>query len=155
MKMKHIFKLFTIVMMLMLAIFTTGCESQQEKYTKASNELATYEIKWFENFKAEHARINAKLDKLKEEGKTGPDPKLLDEMQDVFHKTIDEYDKNVKERLENLQKIAKGDPELEKDVRNKWNEFNGKRKEFMSGKVIMDSLFEEIRQEYGIQKNKI
>ena len=76
-------------------------------------------------------------------------------MQDVFHKTIDEYDKNVKERLENLQKIAKGDPELEKDVRNKWNEFNGKRKEFMSGKVIMDSLFEEIRQEYGIQKNKI
>ena len=36
MKIKHIFKIFTIMMMLALTIFTTGCESQKEKYTKAS-----------------------------------------------------------------------------------------------------------------------
>ena len=49
MKTKKIFKIFTIITMLMLAIFTTGCESQQEKYTKASNELAEYEVKFMDS----------------------------------------------------------------------------------------------------------
>ena len=43
MKIKHIFKIFTIMMMLVLTIFTSGCESQQEKYTKASYDLLNYD----------------------------------------------------------------------------------------------------------------
>lgn len=38
--MKKIFKTTAIIMMLIMAIFTTGCESQKDKYTKLENEGA-------------------------------------------------------------------------------------------------------------------
>ena len=38
--MKKIFKTTAIIMMLVIAIFTTGCESQRDKYTQLANEEA-------------------------------------------------------------------------------------------------------------------
>ena len=72
---------------------------------------------------------------------------LLDKQVDIMGKSFDEYLKNVKERLENLQKIAKGNPELEKDVQNKWNKYNKDRKDFSATKMLMHDKIEEIKQE--------
>ena len=106
MKTKHIFKIFTIIIMVMLAIFTTGCESQQEKYTKASNELADYERKYAEN-------ISVKLDKINEEWKKSNDVKKFDELGDLAIRSIDEFAKKKKEKLENLQNLGTGNTERE------------------------------------------
>lgn len=144
MKTKHIFKIFTIIIMVMLAIFTTGCESQQEKYTKASNELADYERKYAED-------IGVKLDKINEEWKKSNDVKKFDELGDLAIRSIDEFEKNKKEKLENLQKIAKGDPELEKDVRIKWDEFNKKRNEALVTKDFIKNLIKQAKQQLGKQ----
>ena len=46
------------------------------------------------------------------------------ETAEEMFKNFETYEKTMKEKLENLQKIAKGNPELEKDVRLKWEEFN-------------------------------
>lgn len=159
MKTKKIFKIFTIITMLMLAIFTTGCESQQEKYTKASNELAEYEVKFMENLKAKSDKNIKELEELQKSNidKTLAErhgAELLDKQVDIMDKSFDEYLKNVKERLENLQKIAKGNPELEKDVQNKWNKYNKDRKDFSATKMLMRDKIEEIKQEMKQEMKK-
>ena len=133
MKTKKIFKIFTIITMLMLAIFTTGCESQQDKYIKASNELGNYQKQFLET------TLN-KLDNAKKINN-------LEVVEDVI-KSLDTYQKTTKEKLENLQKIAKGNSELEKDIRLKWQEFNQKEKEFV---IIKNNLTEEL----NIEKEKL
>ncbi|MBR1721768.1 MAG: hypothetical protein IJ727_04690 [Treponema sp.] len=137
MKTKKIFKIFTIITMLMLAIFTTGCESQQDKYIKASNELGSYQKQFLETTlnKLDNAK---KLNNLEEQIKI---------VEDTI-KSLDTYQKTTKEKLENLQKIAKGNSELEKDVRLKWEEFNQKEKEFV---IIKNNLTEEL----NIEKEKL
>lgn len=113
MKTKKIFKIFTIITMLMLAIFTTGCESQQEKYTKACNEMALYE----------RQALEENFTKASKAEKTNNKKIMLETAEEMF-KNFETYEKTMREKLENLQKIAKGNPELEKDVRLKWEEFN-------------------------------
>lgn len=142
MKTKHIFKTITIIMMLVLTVFTTGCESQQEKYTRVSNELDAYKIKTVQN-------IKATLDKLELEGRKSNDTKKLDEMVDFVIGTLDEAEKHEKECLENLQKIAKGDPELEKDVRKKWDEFNKKRQQLPAFKEFYKNFAKQAKQQLG------
>ena len=44
-----------------------------------------------------------------------------------FEKLINEYEKNIDEKMENLQKIAKGNSELETDVRQKFKLYNEKK----------------------------
>lgn len=142
MKTKHIFKLFTIITMLMLAIFTTGCESQQEKYTKASNELATYEK---EQTKLFYEKLNKMDNKIAQTKNKTEKVKIINEMCKDAFKDIDNLEKNTKERLENLQKIAKGDTELEKDVRLKWEEFNKKSKNRVMMKNKLDNFIKDLQ----------
>ena len=130
MKTKKIFKIFTIITMLMLAIFTTGCESQQDKYIKASNELGKYQTQWLKEFLSE-------VDK----GKKSKDLKTEVEIAEKLINSFDTYQKTTKEKLENLQKIAKGNPELEKDILSKWAEFNEKEKQVI---IIKNNLIEEL-----------
>ena len=149
MKTKHIFKIFTIIMMLMLAIFTTGCESQQEKYTKASNELATYEKEKGEYF---FNAIN-KIDEIMKDKTNGT--KQLKELAKLYKEVknnINEYEKITKEKLENLQKIAKGNPELEKDVHIKWEENNKKTKAIIIYKKQLEEIEKIIEEELAKQK---
>ena len=139
MKTKHIFKIFTIITMLMLAIFTTGCESQQEKYIKASNEIATFKKEWYQNSEAKADKIMAiktnnnaeKIEKCK---------KYLKQ----YDEDCKQYEKTMKEKLENLQKIAKGNPELEKDVRLKWDEFNQANNNSAITKTNMENLIKKL-----------
>ena len=149
MKTKNIFKLFTIIMMLMLTIFTTGCESQQEKYTKASNELAAFEkerAEYFFNSKNRFDEIsNSKTSETK---KIEQGLKLCEEMM----KNIEEYEKGLKEKLENLQKIAKGNAELEKDIRLKWEDYNKNTKGLLVYKKHLEELIKEGKQELAKQK---
>ena len=142
MKTKNIFKLFTIIMMLMLAIFTTGCESQQEKYTKASNELATYEKEQTKLFYEKLDKMDNKIAQTKNKTEK---IKILNEMWKEATKDVDNFEKNTKEKLENLQKIAKGDPELEKDVRLKWEEFNKKSKNRVMMKNKLDNFIKDLQ----------
>ena len=142
MKTKNIFKLFTIIMMLMLAIFTTGCESQQEKYTKASNELATYEK---EQTKLFYEKLNKMDNKIAQTKNKTEKVKIINEMCKDAFKDVENFEKNTKERLENLQKIAKGDTELEKDVRLKWEEFNKKSKNRVMMKNKLDNFIKDLQ----------
>ena len=132
MKTKHIFKIFTIITMLMLAIFTTGCESQQEKYIKASNEIATFKKEWYQNSEAKADKIMAK--------KTNNNAETIEKCK----KYLKQYEKTMKEKLENLQKIAKGNPELEKDVRLKWDEFNQANNNLAITKTNMENLIKKL-----------
>ena len=50
----------------------------------------------------------------------------------------------MKEKLENLQKIAKGNPELEKDVRLKWDEFNQANNNAAITKSNMENLIKKL-----------
>ena len=129
MKTKHIFKIFTIITMLMLAIFTTGCESQQDKYIKASNELANYEK---EQTKIAYDKLNKAKENIYKTKNKNEKIKIFNETWKEVEKDIDNLEKNTKEKLENLQKIAKGNPELEKDVLLKWEDFNKKSKNRMA-----------------------
>lgn len=124
MKTKHIFKILTIVMMLVLTIFITGCESQQEKYTKASNELANYDRQTLQNV----MNIINEHEKTLNTSKNDTERRqlLLNQMNE-FEKLINEYEKNIDEKMENLQKIAKGNSELETDVRQKFKLYNEKK----------------------------
>ena len=149
MKTKHIFKIFTIIMILMLAIFTTGCESQQEKYTKASNELAAFEKEKAEYFFNSKNKFDEILNsKTSETNKIEQCIKLLGEL----HKDIDMYEKESKEKLENLQKIAKGNAELEKDIRLKWEDYNKNTKGLLIYKKHLEELIKEGKQELAKQK---
>ena len=132
MKTKHIFKIFTIITMLMLAIFTTGCESQQEKYIKASNEIATFKKEWYQNSEAKADKIMAI--------KTNNNAEKIEKCK----KYLKQYEKTMKEKLENLQKIAKGNPELEKDVRLKWDEFNQANNNLAITKTNMENLIKKL-----------
>ena len=142
MKTKHIFKIFTIIMMLMLAIFTTGCESQQEKYTKASNELATYEK---EQTKLFYEKLNKMDNKIAQTKNRNEKVKIINELYKDVTEDVENLEKNTKEKLENLQKIAKGNPELEKDIRLKWEEYNMKSKNRVAIKNKLDNLIKSIQ----------
>ena len=116
MKTKKIFKIFTIITMLMLAIFTTGCESQQEKYSKASNDLIVYVAKTKEE-------LNAITNKIEKNEKNTNQKEGIEPTKEYIRKA-DEFEKNLKEKVENLQKIAKGNPQLENDIRLKIKSIN-------------------------------
>ncbi len=134
MKTKSIFKIFTIIMMLMLSIFTTGCESQQEKYTKACNDIATYQREFAQ-------KIVDKVNKYDSEVKN---KESLEKMVKEINELFDTYEKTLNDKMENLQKIAKGNPELEKDVRIKWDEFNKKRNEILKFKIEVNEFMKEV-----------
>lgn len=111
MKIKHIFKIFTIMMMLALTVFTAGCESQQEKqekYTKACIELE-------EN----HKKINKDYFEMVDKLTVTKDKEKRIEIIKKQIEAYEKYEKNTNEKLEKMQKTATGNPELEKDIREK------------------------------------
>ena len=129
MKTKKIFKIFTIITMLMLAIFTTGCESQQEKYTRACNDLASYETKFAEEIFS-YKDVLQKNDNEKE--KIEVSKKIIEK--------ANKYEKDTREKIENIQKIARGNPELEKDARLKAESTNQKIKAVLIAKNKLETL---------------
>ncbi|MBR1661127.1 MAG: hypothetical protein IJ694_02500 [Acidaminococcaceae bacterium] len=131
MKAKHIFKIFTIMMMLVLTIFTTGCESQKEKYTKASYDYINYYEKVDEEIKVLWDKIA-----INEERKQNVKETI--ELCEKAVKICENYEKDTKEKLEKMEKIAKGNPELERDVRLKRKE-NDKR---VKGAKGLKAMFE-------------
>ena len=130
MKTKKIFKIFTVITMLMLAIFTTGCESQQEKYTRACNDLASYETKFGEEiFKLANIGESSNMSE-KEKVELGK--KILEK--------ANKYEKDTREKIENIQKIARGNPELEKDAHLKAESTNQKIKAVLIAKNKLETL---------------
>ena len=116
MKIKHIFKIFTIMMMLALTIFTTGCESQQdkqEKYTKACIELEEY-----------HKKVNKDYYKLVDKLIVTKDKEKRIELIKQQIEICKNYEKDINNTLEKMQKMATGNPELEKDIREKRIEYH-------------------------------
>lgn len=85
--MKKIFKTTAIIMMLIMAIFTTGCESQRDKYTKLANEEARIGMEIANN------AANRKY-KSQQEG-------------------FREFVIRVEPIINEMEKVAKGDKELE------------------------------------------
>ena len=85
--MKKIFKTTAIIMMLIMAIFTTGCESQRDKYTKLANEGARIGMEVANN------AVNRKY-KSQQEG---------------FRELVIRLEPIINE----MEKVAKGDKELE------------------------------------------
>lgn len=137
MKTKHIFKILTIMMMLVLTVFTTGCESQAEKYDKASDEITTYVTQTYKE-----------LDEMSNKIAHGDDKRLsietrkeIAKLPEKYIEKADNYEKNIKIKLRNLREIAKGDAGLERDAQLKIEEINR-----ITNKITyMSSAFKAIR----------
>ena len=135
MKIKHIFKIFTIMMMLALTIFTTGCESQKEKYTKASYDLLNYD----REFAKEDNFIWGEFAK----NKISKEEKI--KLAEKNIKMLENYEKDTKEKLEKMEKIAKGNPELEYDVRLKKEDIDRKVKSHKKVKPMWEKTIQNLK----------
>ena len=135
MKIKHIFKIFTIMMMLALTIFTTGCESQKEKYTKASYDLLNYD----REFAKENNFIWTEFAK----NKISKEEKI--KLAEKNIKMLENYEKDTKEKLEKMEKIAKGNPELEYDVRLKKEDIDRKVKSHKKAKPMWEETIQNLK----------
>lgn len=139
MKIKHIFKIFTIMMMLALTIFTTGCESQQEKqekYTKACIELEEY-----------HKKVDKDYFKLVDKLIVTKDKEKRVELLKQEVELCKNYEKYINNTLEKMQKIATGNPELEKDIREKRIEYH---KAIQSMNRLKGKLQKGLKETYNI-----
>ena len=98
MKTNKIYKLFTILLILVVTMFSFGCgKSQEEQFTNIYDETA----KMYDEFgntirKIENDNIDVKT------------------MHKKVKKEVYEYDEKFKKQLEKLEKLAKGNAKLEK-----------------------------------------
>ena len=98
MKTNKIYKLFTILLILVVTMFSFGCgKSQEEQFTSIYDETA----KMYDEFgntirKIENDNIDVKT------------------MHKKVKKEVYEYDEKFKKQLEKLEKLAKGNAKLEK-----------------------------------------
>lgn len=88
--MKNIFKTTAIVMMLIIAIFTTGCESQRDKYKRLENEGARISMEVANN--AANRKYKSEQEALRD---------LVIRTEPIFRE---------------MEKVAKGDKVLEKAI---------------------------------------
>lgn len=98
MKTNKIYKLFTILLILVITMFSFGCEkSQEEQFTSIYNETA----KMYDDFGNTIRKIeNENIDVLT--------------MHKKVKKEVNEYDEKFNKQLEKLEKLSKGNAKLEK-----------------------------------------
>jgi len=106
--MNKLLKTITIVTMLLLTIFTAGCESQQEKFDKAEQKLINRNQVTI-NIVATVPNTDAGMQK----------------MIDAYRVAIKDVDPMITE----LEKIAKGNKELEEKAQKIRNKFERDKKE--------------------------
>ena len=102
--MKKAFKIITILTMLLLTVFASGCgKSQEEKYTEARNEFVTLQ----EQFTNDFYKIANKPKPTKQERAKNDEE---------YFNLINNFEKEADKKLQNMAEIAKGKLELTKDL---------------------------------------
>ena len=98
MKTNKIYKLFTIMLIIVITMFSFGCgKSQEEQFNNIYDETA----KMYDNF----GNTIRKIESENIDQKT---------MHKKVKKEVYEYDEKFKKQLEKLEKLAKGNAKLEK-----------------------------------------
>ena len=110
--MKKAFKIITILTMLLLTVFASGCDkSQEEKYTEARNEFVALQ----EQFTKDFYKIANKPKPTKQERAKNDEE---------YFNLINNFEKEADKKLQNMAEIAKGKLELTKDLEKLKEEYH-------------------------------